>query len=117
MVIGFGKENTESASERFISSDYQSLIGLIDRYIFLEDGDIFYVTPENYTILSGKEPIHRAIQHVDEDEKASELGLYPHFMLKEIWEQPQVLEDVFRGRINFYSNELHSDTLEDLSKQ
>jgi glucosamine--fructose-6-phosphate aminotransferase (isomerizing) len=36
-------------------------------------------------------------------------------MLKEIWEQPKVLEDVFRGRINFETNELHSDTLEHIS--
>lgn len=46
MVLGFGKE------ERFISSDYRSLIGLIDDYIILEDGDIFLVTPEEYTIIA-----------------------------------------------------------------
>ena len=46
MVLGFGK------TERYISSDYRSLIGLIDDYIILEDGDIFMITPDNYTILS-----------------------------------------------------------------
>lgn len=46
MVLGFGKE------EQFISSDYRSLIGLIDDYIILEDGDIFLVTPEEYTIIA-----------------------------------------------------------------
>lgn len=47
MVLGFGK------GERYISSDYRSLIGLIDDYIILEDGDIFLMTLDNYTILSG----------------------------------------------------------------
>ena len=46
MVLGFGK------NERYISSDYRSLIGLIDDYIILEDGDIFLLTLDNYTILS-----------------------------------------------------------------
>lgn len=39
-------------TERYISSDYRSLIGLIDDYIILEDGDIFMMTPDDYTILS-----------------------------------------------------------------
>jgi glucosamine--fructose-6-phosphate aminotransferase (isomerizing) len=46
MVLGFGKE------DRFVSSDYRSLIGLIDEYVILEDGDIFLMTPEDYTILA-----------------------------------------------------------------
>jgi glucosamine 6-phosphate synthetase-like amidotransferase/phosphosugar isomerase protein len=47
MVLGFGHE------ARYISSDYRSLIGLIDDYIILDDGDIFQMTSDNYTILSG----------------------------------------------------------------
>jgi glucosamine--fructose-6-phosphate aminotransferase (isomerizing) len=109
MVLGFGK------GERFISSDYRSLIGLIDNYIILEDDDIFLVTPEDYTILSGTTPVSRPELRVDESEKPVELGDFPHFMLKEIFEQPKVLEDVFRGRINFESYDLHSDTLEHIA--
>lgn len=44
MVLGFGD------GERYISSDYRSLIGLIDEYVILEDGDMFLVTPTEYTI-------------------------------------------------------------------
>ena len=105
MVIGFGKE------ERFISSDYRSLIGLIDDYIILEDGDIFLVTPTEYTVLSEEISTDRKHHGVDESEKPVELGDYPHFMLKEIFEQPKVLEDVWRGRVNFDTHELHSETL------
>jgi glucosamine--fructose-6-phosphate aminotransferase (isomerizing) len=105
MVLGFGK------TERYISSDYRSLIGLIDDYIILEDGDIFLMTPDNYTILSGGQDANRAKQVVDESEKVVELGDFPNFMLKEVFEQPRVLEDVFRGRIDFDNYSLHSDTL------
>ena len=41
----------------------------------------------------------------------AELGDFPNFMLKEVFEQPRVLEDVFRGRIDFANYSLHSDTL------
>ncbi len=105
MVLGFGK------TERYISSDYRSLIGLIDDYIILEDGDIFMITPDNYTILSEWQAADRIRQTVDESEKVAELGDFPNFMLKEVFEQPRVLEDVFRGRIDFQNYSLHSDTL------
>jgi glutamine---fructose-6-phosphate transaminase (isomerizing) len=109
MVLGFGED-------RFISSDYRSLIGLIDDYIILEDGDIFLLTPENYTILSGESTVERTIHIVDDSEKIAEIGDFPHFMLKEIFEQKEVLENVFRGRINFETKELHSDTLESITE-
>ena len=46
MVLGFG------GNEKFISSDYRALIGLIEDYIILEDGDVFMMTPTDYTIIS-----------------------------------------------------------------
>ncbi|MBC7503643.1 glutamine--fructose-6-phosphate transaminase (isomerizing) [Candidatus Gracilibacteria bacterium] len=105
MVLGFGK------TERYISSDYRSLIGLIDDYIILEDGDIFLLTPDNYQVLSEGLAADRIRQTVDESEKVAELGDFPNFMLKEVFEQPRVLEDVFRGRIDFDAYSLHSHTL------
>ena len=105
MVLGFGKD------ARYISSDYRSLIGLIDDYIILEDGDIFLLTLDDYTILSEGHLAERTRQIVDESEKIAELGDFPNFMLKEVFEQPRVLEDVFRGRIDFANYSLHSDTL------
>ncbi len=110
MVLWFGK------TERYISSDYRSLIGLIDDYIILEDGDIFVMTPENYTILSEGQSTERIHQTVDESEKIIELGDFPNFMTREVFEQPRVLEDVWRGRIDFASYSLHSDTLAAIAK-
>lgn len=117
MVIWFAPRIDGSPSERFVSSDYRSLIGLIDTYIILEDGDIFLMTPTDYTILSGENLAERSLRKVDETEKLSELRNFPHFMLQEIWEQPRVIEDVFRGRIHFDTHELNSDTLAALAEE
>ena len=109
MVLGFGD------GERFVSSDYRSLIGLIDDYIILEDGDMFMLTPEDYVVRASGAPVERSHHPVDDTEKPIDLGDYPHFMLKEIFEQGQVLQNVWRGRIDFESADLHSDTLERIS--
>lgn len=109
MVLGFGD------GERFVSSDYRSLIGLIDDYIILEDGDMFMLTTEDYVVRASGAPVERSHHPVDDTEKPIDLGDYPHFMLKEIFEQGQVLQNVWRGRIDFESADLHSDTLERIS--
>ncbi len=64
---------------------------------------------------SSDEVVDRAHHSIDETEKPIDLGDYPHFMLKEIFEQGEVIKNVFRGRIDFDSAELHSDTLEHIS--
>jgi glutamine---fructose-6-phosphate transaminase (isomerizing) len=109
MVLGFGD------GERYVSSDYRSLIGLIDEYVILEDGDMFLLTPTDYTIRASGLAVDRAHHAIDETEKPIDLGDYPHFMLKEIFEQGEVLENVWRGRVDFDTAELHSDTLERIS--
>lgn len=109
MVLGFGTE------ERYVSSDYRALLGLIDDYIILEDGDIFLITPEEYTILAQDVFVDRELHTIDEAEKPAELGNFAHFMLKEIYDQGAVIRDVYRGRINFDTHELHSETLSEIA--
>jgi glutamine-fructose-6-phosphate transaminase (isomerizing) len=105
MVLGFG------GNEKFISSDYRALIGLIEDYIILEDGDVFMMTPTDYTIISENPDEIRAKMQIDETEKQAELGDFEHFMLKEIFDQGAVIRDVFRGRVDFETASLHSETL------
>lgn len=105
MVLGFG------GNEKFISSDYRALIGLIEDYIILEDGDVFMMTPTDYTIISENPDEVRAKMQIDETEKQAELGDFEHFMLKEIFDQGAVIRDVFRGRVDFGTASLHSETL------
>lgn len=109
MVLGFG------GNEKFISSDYRALIGLIEDYIILEDGDVFMMTPTDYTIISENPDEIRAKMQIDETEKQAELGDFEHFMLKEIFDQGAVIRDVFRGRVDFENASLHSETLNEIA--
>lgn len=111
MVLGFGK------NEKFVSSDYRALIGLIDDYIILEDGDIFTISSSDYNILPENPEEERKRLFLDETEKPAELGDFQHFMLKEIFDQGSVIRDVYRGRIDFENYELHSETLAEISKK
>lgn len=111
MVLGFGKD------VRYISSDYRALIGLIDDYVILEDGDIFLLSQADYTIISEDKNVDRALHTIDEAEKPAELGDFEHFMLKEIFDQGSVIREVFRGRVNFDTAELHSETLRDIENE
>lgn len=96
LVIGHGD------NENLVASDVSAMLERTNRVVYLEDGEIATVTPDDFTITT----IHNVeitprIQEVtwtlDEIEKAG----YDHFMLKEIHEQPTTLRNAFRGRLNF----------------
>lgn len=108
-MIGFAK------NAKYVSSDYRALIGLIDHYSILEDGDIFEISRDDFSIFSEEKVANREKFQIDESEKQAELGDFSHFMLKEIFDQSAVIRDVFRGRIDFEKASLHSQTLNELS--
>lgn len=107
-MIGF------AGADRYVSSDYRSLIGLVTEYMTLEDGDMFLLENGEYTILNHGTEMDRKREGIEESEKSLELGDFPHFMLKEIYEQPTVLRNVFAGRIDFAAREIRNRTLDDL---
>ena len=95
LVIGVGKD------EYFIASDASPLIGYTNDVVYLADHEIAVVQ------RSGMSLAHRAngsvqpsIQTLDHVAADIELGDYPHYMLKEIFEQPQTIENALRGRLD-----------------
>lgn len=100
----------------YVSSDYRSLIGLVDEYITLEDGDMFYLEGEDYKVVNRGVELVRNKESITETEKAMELGDFPHFMLKEIHEQGEVLRNVFAGRVDFVAKTIKNITLEEVTK-
>ena len=96
LVIGQNGKGT------FLASDVTPLLAHTRDVVFLEDGEIGVLTPTSISVL-GKDGsmIHRAPVKIDWDTDAAEKEGYPHFMLKEIHEQPQVIMDTLGGRYNF----------------
>ncbi len=94
LVIGVGID------ENFIASDQLALRQVTDRFIFLEEGDIAEVTFDDIKIFDehGK-PCQREQVTLSEGDQSASRGKYRHFMLKEIYEQPDVIRQTLQGRL------------------
>ena len=106
LVIGLAE------GEQFLASDPAALLAYTKDVIFLENGDIGRMTPAGVEIQdrAGK-PVERPVQHLNWDPIQAEKGGYKHFMLKEIHEQPQVVQETFAGRVDFERAEVILDTV------
>jgi glucosamine--fructose-6-phosphate aminotransferase (isomerizing) len=90
LVVGLGSE------ENFLASDVSPIVSHTRKVIYLHDGDIVTVTPQDYSVAADGKPARRAITPVHFSPEAAERGKFPHFMLKEIYEQPERVADVLR---------------------
>ena len=96
LVIGLG------SGENLIASDIAALLTHTRQVIYLNDGDIAAISPESVDLRDiSNVPVEREVANIDWDAAAAEKGNYPHFMLKEIFEQPETIENAIRGRINY----------------
>lgn len=86
--------------ESFVASDIPAILEHTRRVLILEDGEIAELKAEGISIERDGEPVDRAPFTVTWDPITAEKGGFRHFMLKEIHEQPQVITDTFRGRID-----------------
>jgi len=95
LLLGVGKNG-----EFLVGSDAAAVVAHTREVVYLDDGDYAVLTPDGYrTYHLSQGPVHRKVHEVTWDLAAIEKGGFEHFMLKEIFEQPQTLEDVTRGRL------------------
>ncbi|KAA0873741.1 glutamine--fructose-6-phosphate transaminase (isomerizing) [Nitrincola tapanii] len=94
LVIGVGM------GENFIASDQLALLPVTDRFMFLEDGDIAELSCSGIKVHDDQDhAVERAVHLYEHTGAAAEKGPFKHFMLKEIYEQPQVMRQVLEGRV------------------
>ena len=88
--------------EQFLASDPAALLHHTRDVVFLENGDLARLTRDRAEVLDlAGEPVERKVHRLDWNPIQVEKSGYKHFMLKEIHEQPQALQDTFAGRIDF----------------
>ncbi len=95
LLLGIGDE------EMFIASDASPIVEHTKKVVYLDDGEIAIVQSDGYEVKTIEDvtltkKVHELAMSVEEIEKAG----YPHFMLKEIFEQPRSISDCLRGRLD-----------------
>ncbi|MFG0671457.1 glutamine--fructose-6-phosphate transaminase (isomerizing) [Pseudomonas sp. xss_1] len=94
LVIGLG------LGENFLASDQLALRQVTDRFMYLEEGDIAEIRRDHVAIWDhGGQPVQRETVQYHEGAEAADKGQYRHFMLKEIHEQPRVVQRTLEGRL------------------
>lgn len=114
LVVGIGKER----GEFFMASDATPIVEYTRQVIYMNDGDIAIVENQELTIKTIDNEIQTPYIHeLEMNLEQLEKGGYPHFMLKEIYEQPKSIHDSFRGRIDSMNGEIIMRSIRDYEEK
>ena len=95
LIIGLGE------NENFLASDANAIVAHTRQVVYLNDYDVATVTSDRFDVQNlGTDTAKVQISHLEFDAQDAERGEFPHFMLKEIFEQPRTVENALRGRID-----------------
>lgn len=109
LLLGIGD------GEMFIASDASPIVEHTKKVVYLDDGEIAVVSKDGYEVKTIEDvpltkKVHELAMSVEEIEK----GGYPHFMLKEIFEQPRAIADCLRGRLDVKNHSIQLGGLVDV---
>ena len=102
VVIGIGE------GENFVASDVAALLPVTRKFIFLDEGDVAEIRRQGVRILDAEgNTAQRPVRESSLSADSAEKGDYPHYMLKEIYEQPEALRNTMRGRLSMEEATAH----------
>ncbi|MFK8986750.1 glutamine--fructose-6-phosphate transaminase (isomerizing) [Acinetobacter seifertii] len=104
LVIGVG------IGENFISSDQLALLPVTNRFMYLEEGDIARLTRTSIEVFANGQPVERPVKELDATVSNASKGEYKHYMLKEIYEQPEAIKQTISQALD--GNSLREDFLQ-----
>ena len=94
LILGIGQD------EFYLASDVSAIIMHTQKVVYLDDNDIVEIKNGTYNLLNTlSQPVQHEVQDVEFDADSIAKGGFAHFMLKEIFEQPEVLRNTMRGRL------------------
>ncbi len=112
LLLGVGE------NEMFIASDASPIVEYTNKVVYLDDGEMAVVDKYSYEVktiddIALTKEVHELAISIDAIEKAG----YPHFMLKEIFEQPRSIADCMRGRVNVKENTIQLGGIADVMEE
>ncbi|MEI9946683.1 MAG: glutamine--fructose-6-phosphate transaminase (isomerizing) [Chitinophagaceae bacterium] len=112
LVIGVGK------GEHFLGSDASPMLEYTKEVVYVNDYELAIIKPDELVLKNlGNEKLTPYIQKLDIELAAIEKGGYDHFMLKEIFEQPQTIYDCLRGRLDADAGTITMSGIEQYAEQ
>jgi glutamine---fructose-6-phosphate transaminase (isomerizing) len=108
LVIGFG------IGEHFVASDQLALLPVTRKFAFLEEGDVAEIRRDGVSVYDrDNNAVEREAHESTVEHDAGDKGEFRHYMLKEIYEQPQAIANTLEGRL--FNGQLNLEALGDLS--
>ncbi|MDM8529604.1 glutamine--fructose-6-phosphate transaminase (isomerizing) [Anaerolineales bacterium HSG25] len=106
VIVGLGEE------ENYLASDIPAILEHTQRMVYLEDREMAVIMPKSvtYQTLAGQTVSKTAVT-IGWDPVSAAKGPYRHFMQKEIYEQPQSIQNTLRGRVDFLKNKIEFEAL------
>ena len=96
IIIGVGN------GENFLASDANAIVAHTKKVVYLNDYDVATITPDRFDVLNlGTDTANVQISKLEFEAEDAQRGKHAHFMLKEIYEQPQTVANALRGRLDF----------------
>lgn len=95
LIIGIGEEG------HFAASDVSAMVRYTDKIVHMEDNELAVLTRDEFSISTAQaRTVQRDTERVEWTAEDAELNGFPHYMLKEIYEQPETIRNAMRGRID-----------------